>query len=238
MTALDGIEREAARIVEVARDADLTSPVPNLGRWKMRDVLAHLGGVHEWATRIVTNRSMDGPGFRKSKLDGDELIGWYAAAAAGLVEVLSAIDPAEPCPNFSPGSDRTVGWWGRRQLGEAAVHRYDMEAAAGSTTPIDPAVAADLVDEFLDTFVRTRGKQTATAPVGLASSEPASHWTITLADKPGRVDVTRGEGDVAGTLSGPAEDLLLVLWDRLDVDDSALLFDGDEGAVLAFLAGA
>lgn len=237
VAGVDGIEMEAARIVEVARAGDLAAPVPQLGRWKLRDVLAHLGGVHEWATRIVTDRSMDGPGFRKSKLDGDELIDWYSTAAAELVALLRAVDPAEPCPNFNPGSDKTVRWWVRRQLGEATVHRCDVEAAAEVPTPIDPAVASDLVDEYLDTFVRTRGKQTATAPITLSTVDPARSWTITLAEKPGRVAIAPGAGDTDGALIGPAEDLLLVLWGRRDLDATALSMEGDERAVRAFLGG-
>ena len=155
-----GIESAAAWLSAVARAHDLSTPVPNLGRWKIKDVVAHLGGVHEWANRILTTRSMDGPGFRKSKLTGDELCDWFDGGAATLVETIRGIGADEECPNFNPGSPSAAGWWFRRQLHETVVHRWDVEAAADDTTPIEPAVAADGVDEFLDVFVRTRGKQT------------------------------------------------------------------------------
>ena len=237
MAAVDGVRVEAGRISAVARDVDLATPVPWLGRWKIRDVVAHLGGVHRWADRVVAQQSMDGPGFRKSTLDGDALLDWFDDGADALVRTLSAVDPSEPCPNFNPGSEKTVGWWVRRQLHETTVHRWDVERAVVEPTPIDPAVAGDGVDEFLDTFVRTRGKQQASAPLLLASTDPARSWTITLASKPGRVDVARGAGEAGTTLSGPAASLLLVLWGRLELDASDLTIEGDPAAALDFLAG-
>ena len=125
-----------------------------------------------------------------------------------------------------------------RQLHETTVHRWDVEAAAGSTTSIDADVAVEAVGEFLDTFVRTRGKQTATAPVVLASVTPERHWTITPAGKPGRVDVAPDGPDADARLAGDPVELLLVLWNRVDLDETALRISGDAAAVRAFLDGA
>lgn len=238
MDRVERIQHEAGRILEVARANDLSSKALRLGRWKVRDVVAHLGGVHRWADRIVTNRSMDGPGFTQSKLDGPELLDWFEEGAAALVSTLSAIDPNEACPNFCPGSENNVGWWTHRQLVETTVHRWDVEAPFGEHQPIDATVAADAVGEFLDTFVRARGKQTATAPLVLATATPPRSWTITLAAKPGRVDVTPEGPDADARLSGDAAELLLLLWNRLELDQTSLVVDGDELAVQAFLSGA
>lgn len=209
-----GIEAAAARISQLARGVDPATPVPDLGRWKVRDVVAHLGGVHEWANRILTTRSMAGPGFRKSKLAGDELCDWFDAGAATLVETIRGIAEDDECPNFNPGSPPVAVWWFRRQLHETVVHRWDVEAAAKDTTPIDPIVAADGVDEFLDVFVRTRGKQTLTDTLVLAITDGPS-WTLRPAKKPGRVDVEPGAStDAAARLTTDAESLLLALWGR------------------------
>ena len=157
---LDAVEAAVTRISELARSSDLAEPVPHLNRWKVRDVVAHLGGVHRWAIRIVTDRSMAGPGFKKSTLDGRELCNWFDSGADELLALLRATPLDDPCPNFNPGSDGHVEFWARRQAHEATVHRWDVEKALGCTTVIDPALAADGIDEFLDVFVRTRGKQT------------------------------------------------------------------------------
>ena len=87
---IEAVEQAAARISALARAGDLTTPVDHLNRWKVRDVVAHLGGVYQWATRIVQDRSMKGPGFTKSKLDGTELCDWFDVAAQSVVELLRA----------------------------------------------------------------------------------------------------------------------------------------------------
>lgn len=218
------------RISELARQGQLAEPVAHLPRWKVRDVVAHLGGVHRWATRIVAKRSMAGPGFKKSKLDGDELCDWFDEGVEALLDMLTSTGLDEPCPNFNPGSVGTVAWWARRQAHESTVHRWDVEQALGSTTAIPAPIAADAIDEFLDVFVRTRGKQTLTSPLVLATTRPARTWTLTPAEKPGRIDVAAGTLDLdvpAATVSGKPEALLLALWGRQSATDAGLTIDGE-----------
>ena len=218
----------ASRVSELIRAADLATPVPNLGRWKIRDVVAHLGGVHRWATRIVTTRSMDGPSFTKSKLDGLELCDWFDDGVDHLVQTLRTNPAEDPCPNFNPGSPNTVAWWSRRQMHETIVHCWDIERSVGSTTPIDPVVATDGIEEFLDVYVRTRGKQTLTAPLVLATTKPAQAWTLSPAERVGRVNVVSGRTpNVTTELNGRPEPLLLVLWGRIDLADAPLETIGD-----------
>ena len=222
-----GIEESATRLSELSRANDLATPVPGLGRWRIRDVVAHLGGVHRWATRIIGTRSMDGPGFTKSKLTGIELCEWFDDGADRLLDALGSNPPAASCPNFNPGSPSTVEWWARRQLHETTVHRWDVERAVDDLTPIEPKVAADGVDEYLDVFVRTRGKQTLIAPLTLTSTEPARSWSLTPSDRPGRVDTAAGPSpDAAGEITGSAEDLLLVLWGRRPLAETGLTVHG------------
>lgn len=221
------LEESAARISELIHGQELSTPVPRLGRWKIRDVVAHLGGVHRWATRIVEARSMDGPGFTKSKLDGTELCHWFDEGAGRLLDALRSNPPTDPCPNFNPGSDPTVSWWVRRQLHETTVHRWDVERAVAQLTSIDAEVAADGVDEYLDVFVRTRGKQTLTAPLVLASTEPVRSWSLTPADRPGRVDIAPGRLDeITDEIAGSPQDLLLLAWGRLALTETDLTVTG------------
>ena len=102
------IAAEARRISGLIRSADLTATVPHLGRWKVRDIAAHLGGVHRWAARIVSTRSMGGPSFTKSKLTGTELSDWFDAGVEDLLVALRANHADDDCPNFNPGSPNTV----------------------------------------------------------------------------------------------------------------------------------
>lgn len=47
------LESECSRVSDLLRSDELGTPVGHLGRRKVRDVGAHLGGVHRWATRMV-----------------------------------------------------------------------------------------------------------------------------------------------------------------------------------------
>ncbi len=230
------IAAAAERISELIRSSDLTTPVPHLGRWRVRDVAAHLGGVHRWATRIVRTRSMDGPGFTKSKLDGRELCDWFDAGAEDLLAAFRDNDADDPCPNFNPGSPKNVAWWSRRQMHETTVHRWDVERALGCNTPIAPAIAADGIDEFLDVFVRTRGKQTLIAPLVLATNGLAREWTLSPASRPGRIDVAAGRNPEASSeLVGSPEGLLLVLWGRLTFSEAHMSVGGSEAVALSLM---
>ena len=224
------IENESVRILELGRSGDLGEPVPHLGRWKVRDVVAHLGGVHRWATRVLTERSMAGPGFTKSRLDGSMLCDWFEEGAASLVETMRADEPEAVCPNFNPGSPSTVAWWIRRQQHETTIHRWDVEAAFAAVSSIDPSIAVDGIDEYLDTFVRTRGKHALDSVVLVETTRPKRRWTLRPADKPGRVDVSVGPpppGELEVTLvKGRPDAVLLALWGRLTVVEAKLVIEG------------
>lgn len=178
---------------------------------------------------------MDGPSFTKSALDGVALADWYESQAASLVAVLTANDPHDTCPNFNPGSPPTIGFWWRRQAHETTVHRWDVERAFDAVTPIDPVIATDGIDEHLDIWVRTRGKQTLTGPLAITATESGRSWTVRPAAKPGRVDVEHGRAhDAAAELAGPATDVLLVLWNRLTIEEARVRVTGDPAVAASF----
>jgi uncharacterized protein (TIGR03083 family) len=232
------VAQEGARVSAVARGGDWQSRVPHMKRWKLIDVVAHLGGVHRWAAEIVSTRTMD-RSHRRGRDTGDALLAWFDEGLAGLVEVLSATDPDQPCPNFSPGSPSTAGFWARRQAHETTVHRWDAEAAGGRPGPIDPLVATDGVDELLYVFTRTRGGQVLPAPVALACSDTGGRWIVSPAGKTGRVEVARaGEArhEPVAVVAAPAERLLLALWGRQTAAEADLEITGDRGVALGFLS--
>ena len=202
--------------------------MPHLGRWKARDVIAHLGGVHRWATRIVASASMDGPGFRKSKLDGEELLDWFDEGVEHLVAELGQHDPDDPCPNFNPGSPGVVRFWYARQLHETSIHRWDVESAFGDPEPIHRNTAAHGIAEYLDVFIRTRGKQTLTGPLRVTSTDVERSFLLTPAAKPGRIDIEfGGTRATEAEIAGRASDVLLHLWGRRSFDDAEVTVTGD-----------
>ena len=204
----------------------------------MQDVVAHLGGVHRWATQIVSTCSWDGSGFHCGRDEGESLIVWFEQGVADLVAALEAADPAARCPNFSPGSPQVAGFWRRRQAHETTVHRWDTESASGSITPIAPP--------------RRHRRDRRTAPhlhphprpsgarrrVGVVDHRHRAAWTLTPTAKPGRVEVVRGKPvGATATVSGPAEDLLLALWHRLTVEEATLAITGRTEEAVGFITG-
>jgi hypothetical protein len=113
----------------------------------------------------------------------------------------------------------------RLQVQEAALHRWDAQDAVGSAAPLDPDAAADAVELFADLLP-------------LVTAAPPHSFTVEIADAGGRrVPMLDAAGrPEAGTLRGPASDLLLVLWRRIPLTTVAV--DGDIDAITATLLAA
>jgi uncharacterized protein (TIGR03083 family) len=237
---VDVVAEQGARVAAVARQARMDGPVPHMRKWKLSDVVAHLGGVHRWAAGIVAARDWTGSGHRRGRASGDELISWFDDGLAQLVSVLGGADFSATCPNFSPGTTRTVAFWARRQAHETTVHRWDAEACAGDISPIDPMLATDGIDEMLMVFRRVTGGQPLDAPVGLVTTDTGASWRVSPAVKPGRVEIEFCDGptgETAATVAAPAEALLLALWGRLPATGGAFRITGRRDLALALLPG-
>ena len=114
------------------------------------------------------------------------------------------------------------------------MHRWDVEAGTGiSSGPMDPAVAADGVDEFLDVFVAaSRGLKAAPAgpSIRFDSADTGESWFLQLPETGQRV-VGREAVDCDTTISGPAEGLLLFAWGRLDPAAAGVDVSGDTSVI-------
>jgi hypothetical protein len=102
---------------------------------------------------------------------------------------------------------------------EAALHRFDAQAAVGRTTPVATALAVDGIDELFTVLLPLRG----TAGLGgggqtvhLHATDPGiddvggGEWLVTLGPEGLDVERTHAKGDVA--VRATASDLLLLLW--------------------------
>jgi uncharacterized protein (TIGR03083 family) len=237
---VDTIIAEGARISEVAHAGPMDARVPHMRRWRLSDVVAHLGGVHRWAAEIVSARSMSA-GRRRGRERGDALIAWFDEGVRQLGSILAGADLDDACPNFSPGSPKTVAFWARRQAHETAMHRWDVESAAQQVTPIEPMFASDGIDELFDVFTRTRGNQALTDCIVFACVDTGATWTTFPAEKEGRIAFVRGmtrrPGPPVATVSGRAEDLLLTLWHRRTIDEADLTVTGEVAVAESFVVG-
>jgi uncharacterized protein (TIGR03083 family) len=198
----------------------LAAEVPWVPAWTVRDLVAHLGAVHRWATGILRAGSTEPPEpSSRFRAPEDDLAGWYALGLTELVATLRTVDPDAPAWHMSPAASRRARDWSRRQAHELVVHRMDLEAAAGvGHAPVDVALAADGVDELLGIVLprwqHTPPLATARARVTVTATDADRSWLVEVAD-----GTVRSTGSPAGpaadaTLTGTAEQLLLRLWGR------------------------
>ncbi|HEU5334159.1 MAG TPA: maleylpyruvate isomerase family mycothiol-dependent enzyme [Actinocrinis sp.] len=219
-------------LADAAEKAGLDAPVPSCPDWRVRDLVAHTGGVHRWAASYVTTgrREPYSEGQEKAFFDapGDaDLLPWFRAGHAALADAIEAADPGLDCLAFLPAPSPRR-FWARRQAHETAMHRVDAQLAAGFEISLDPGFAADGVGELFGGFLARRGASIATdAPVRIAvrATDADCAWTITF--EPGsRERVTVPAAEPADLLlTGPAADLYLLLWNRGGTGRIAL--DGD-----------
>ncbi|MGY1703036.1 maleylpyruvate isomerase family mycothiol-dependent enzyme [Geodermatophilus sp. SYSU D00697] len=221
---IEAVVEEGERFGLLAREVDagltaapgLDSPVPWVPAWTVRDLVGHLGAVHRWATAIVRAGSTERPAAPPQPPDED-LLDWYAAGHADLVHALRTTPPDSPAWHMSPAAEQVAASWVRRQAHEHAVHRMDLEVAAGvPVTAVDPELAEDGVDELLRVVVprwaHTDPLRTSTATVAVHCTDTGRAWSVQV-DR-GAVAVSDGTGDADARLEATAEALLRRLWGR------------------------
>lgn len=241
----------------LARAADSAGPdavVPTCPGWRIRDLVRHVGYVHRWATGYVAGQLSEmvpelteAEQLAAGPADG-KLPCWYTGGLAALTDALSQADPALAAWTFLPAPS-PLAFWARRQADETAIHRADAELAAGGRPGFPADLAADGVDELLIGFF---GRDAAQAG-GLTAdwSAAADHgrvlvvravdtqqaWHVRLSQDGSRILAT-GRGNCPDclaadcTVSGPASELYLLLWNRADPVTAGVVVRG-EASLLA-----
>jgi uncharacterized protein (TIGR03083 family) len=189
------------------RTGDPATEVPDCAGWTLADLGTHLGNVHRWAATVVTTGEVQPQNFETGT--DAELASWYAESAGLLLDALEAATPEDRCWHFG-GTEKTKAFWFRRQVHETAVHLAD----SGSDHVLDPAVAADGVDEVLTAWLprvtRWHAAPSLTAPLALRATDTGDVWTLHPGEPPALGPAT----EPAATAEATARDLLLHLWKR------------------------
>lgn len=233
MSGLDYVahlEADSAALAAAASAAGDDASVPSCPDWKVRDLVEHVTGVHRWVALMVGSGSQE----RIDRANMGELPSFVDGAAA-LVSVLRSTPPDAPVWNWSVNKPKIAAFWPRRMAHETSVHRWDAEAAAAVSgavgSPVAGGLAADGVDEFLDTFLATgaafRPEASLDGTLHLHCTDVEGEWLVSVAN--GVVDLTRSHGKGDAALRGTASDLLLFVWGRLAWDSPALESFGDQG---------
>jgi uncharacterized protein (TIGR03083 family) len=252
------IAASTAVIARLVADGDLTATIPTCPEWTLRKLAAHVGRAHRWAAEITSTRSAEFIPFRSvpdGKLPDDqaEAAGWLEAGAERVIAAVREAD-GDLVWAFVPGNQVPASFWGRRMAHETLVHRADAQLAAGQPVEIDPGLAADAIDEWLDVMsgpsagrpdpraaalpAGTTLHVHAAPPPGTAAGDlPGSpaEWLVSHGED--GVTVSREHAKAEVAVTGPADRLLLVLLRRLPADDPSITVHGDAGLLAGWLAG-
>ena len=188
---------------------------------------------------------------------------WLLAGAQRLTEAIRA---AGSDSVWAFGSLAPATFWARRQAHETMMHRVDAELAAWLPVELDPELAADAVDEWLTVMAGPRyGRpdERATAlPAGASLHVVAivrdqrgtwsDQWLIKrvgdsievlpapelIAPELTRPDLTQLElTEPFLTVSGPPDQILLVLLRRIAPEVADIRLSGDTALLTGWLAG-
>jgi uncharacterized protein (TIGR03083 family) len=239
------IERDGELMAAAARQAGLAAVVPSCAPWQVRDLLRHQGYVHRWAASFVGQQLAE-PADDLSEAEvlaagppDAELLGWFIGGYQDLARTLRAADPVVQCWSFMPAPS-PLAFWARRQAHETAIHRVDAQLAAGAVTPFPAEFAADGIDELIMGFFGRRPQPGADGQrtLRVVAADAGADWLVTMAADGGDVAaVERGSarasdgsaGDPDATVTGPASDLYLLLWNRSAAGDGGVSVAGDTG---------
>lgn len=231
----DYLEVEVERYAQAFETTNEDSRVPSCPGWNVHDLSGHLGEVHRWAEHLVR---VEAPKRIPAQEMGLELApvdaAWLRRGGTALLATLRASNPEAPM--WAWGADQHVRFWSRRQLHETVVHRIDLDLATGRASDVEAEVASDAIDEFL---VNLKGASYFSPNVKnirgrdqilrFTTTDAEGNWTVAI-DDDGFL-LTEDEHPVDAHLSGPAKDLLMVLYRRRDVEGTDVEVHGDRSLI-------
>ena len=222
---LAALRRSGAALRDAASSAGLEAQVPTCPGWNVADLVTHQGMVHRWAAATLRlesdHQTTDSVAAAAAAPD---LLEWYSAGLDALIATVTAAAPDVQATVFLNDAPAPRQFWARRQAHETTIHGVDAISARLGRWPgaedvtIDPALAADGIDELLTGFV-TRGKgrlhtaEPCTLLVRIADTGQA--WTLRISEGP--LVTTPGATDAPDAVfTGSAVQLYLSLWNRAD----------------------
>lgn len=232
---IDGLASEGALLTAAVERGDPGATVPTCPNWTLRDLVNHIGGIHRWATRVVSERSA-GPidetleAIAGGWPDQQDLAAWFRAGHLLLVDALRSAPEDLDCWAFLRAPS-PLAFWARRQLHETTIHRVDAELTSGPISEVPTAHAADGIDELLTCFLPRRSSRLrpdAPRTISVQPTDADVAWLVTAGPDGATTERVAGDGDVI--VRGAASDLYRLLWNRravdgLDVTGDASLLD-------------
>ena len=238
---IDALRHQGTLLVDAANGPVWTQSIPPCPAWQVKDLLRHTGYIHRWAAKHITDcpdTVLDGPPeediLRGGAADPD-LLAWFRAGTAALVQTLSTADPGLVCATFMDAPS-PLAFWARRQAHETAIHRADAESASGLRPEYDPEFAADGIDELIIGFGQRRKYRPSADQPGamrVRATDTGHAWYVGAED--GRLRARREDSGpdpaapIACTVTGVASGVYLFLWNRSDAAQAGVTISGDVG---------
>jgi uncharacterized protein (TIGR03083 family) len=221
---LEAIRESLAGFVDYARRAGLDAAVPTAPEWTVRELIAHQGMVHRWATDNLRGRRADPAAYEREGLEADDPVVWLHEGGLRLVRALEHAPTDLEALVFLNHAPAPRLFWARRQCHETTIHSVDALAASLGRLPtaaetwITQQIALDGIDELLLGFMtRPRARLRSEKPLTFAvrPNDVRRSWTVRVSTEAPVVERgAHGHADVV--LEGTAEQLYLALWNRSD----------------------
>jgi len=221
---------------ELIRSADPSTPVPTCPDWTLKQLFRHVGRGNRWAAQIIADHRvhpLDPRDVRDGKPpdDPDAAIDWLNSGAQLIINSVDRVGADARVWTFL--GPRPAGWWIRRRLHEATVHRADAAIALGIDYDLSPELAADGISEWIELMTVQAKPQSPPLDPGrtlhLHATDdglgPTGEWMIVNDEDGIGWSHEHGKGDAA--LRGPAKDLLLAIVRRRSAADAGIEVLGD-----------
>jgi uncharacterized protein (TIGR03083 family) len=223
---------------DLIRTSDPTTPVPTCPGWTLNQLFKHVGRGNRWSAQIVRERRVEPLNPRdvhggKPPEDLDAAVEWLHEGVRVLLDAVDHVGPETRVWTFL--GPKPAGWWVRRRLHEATVHRADAALAVGTAFDLPPEVAADAVSEWIELVVRQADPHEPPVDRGVAlhlhatddGLGPTGEWTITNDEDGVNWSHDHGKGEAA--VRGKVTDLLLAVVRRRTAEDAGVEVLGDRG---------
>src|SRR3954451_5736313 len=204
------VERETGAFARVLMKGDTGAQVPTCPDWTLLDLAKHVGGVMGFWSHVLAE-GMGRPKPEIQREPGPAPTMWFTTISSSLVGELRAATGDTHVWTWDP-NDPSARFAARRMAHETAVHRFDAQAAGGNPQPIEPALAADGIEEIFAMVDAWPDSGRGDGQTLHLHSAEGNEWLIAM--NPDGLDIKRehAKGDLA--LKGAVSDLELLLYDR------------------------
>jgi uncharacterized protein (TIGR03086 family) len=192
----------------------LDDPTPCEG-WSVRALVNHVVGEELWTPPLMAGQTIEqvGDKFEGDLLGDDPLTAARSAASVGLAAVDGGLDGRKVHLSYG---DEAADEYVRQLIADHLIHSWDLAAALGTDTRLDPGVVDEVAIWFADReeMYRSAGAVGPRTEVGgdpqsdlLAASGRTASWNANVLALE-RFGAAFGSGDIDATMARCTDDVV------------------------------